>query len=229
MLQFAALPDGGHLRNARPVGEIGVRRGVEHDQVGAGAEPQMPTSSRRSARAPPAVAAQTASCVVMRMSLTASAMQNGMLEVKHEPGLQSVASATVAPAPSSRRASGYGCLVENSTPGSSVATVADAGERVDVGIRQVGAVVGRRGLRLDRDLHTGAVAELVGVHPRLEPGGAPGREDGPGLVGVERAPLAEHVDPPGVRRARAQHRAADQVDVPGRVRRTPAATTWAPR
>ena len=52
-------------------------------------------------------------------------MHSGMLEVKQEPGLQSVAMATVAPAPSSRRASGYGCRVENSTPGSSVATVAD--------------------------------------------------------------------------------------------------------
>jgi len=56
--------------------------------------------------APPAVAAQTASWVVIRMSRTASAMQNAMLEVNEEPGLQSVARATVAPASSSRRASG---------------------------------------------------------------------------------------------------------------------------
>jgi len=38
-------------------------------------------------------------------------MQNGMLLVNEEPGLQSVAKATVAPAPSSRRASANGCLV----------------------------------------------------------------------------------------------------------------------
>src|SRR5215470_15024554 len=82
-----------------------------------------PTSSRRRARAPPAVAAQTASSVVIRISRTASATASGMLEVKQDPGLQSVARATVAPASSSRRASGYGFLVENSTPGSSVATV----------------------------------------------------------------------------------------------------------
>ena len=69
------------------------------------------------------MAAHTASCVVMRISRTASATHNAMLEVKQEPGLQSVASATVAPASSSRRASGYGCRVENSTPGSRVATV----------------------------------------------------------------------------------------------------------
>ena len=63
-------------------------------------------SERRSARAPPAVADQTASSVVIRISRTASAMQNGMLDVNEEPGLQSVASATVAPASSSLRASG---------------------------------------------------------------------------------------------------------------------------
>jgi len=62
----------------------------------------------------------------MRISRTASAMHSAMLEVKHDPGLQSVASATVAPASISLRASGYGCRVENSTPGSSVATVSEA-------------------------------------------------------------------------------------------------------
>ena len=49
-------------------------------------------------------------------------MQNGMLEVNEEPGLQSVASATVAPVSRSRRASGNSCLVPNSAPGSKVAT-----------------------------------------------------------------------------------------------------------
>ena len=52
-------------------------------------------------------------------------MQNGIDEVKHEPGLQSVAMATVTPESSSLRASGYGERVENSTPGNSVATVPD--------------------------------------------------------------------------------------------------------
>ena len=80
-------------------------------------------SARRRARAPPIVAAHTASSGVIRMSRTASAMQKDMLEVKLDPGLQSVASATVAPASSSRRASGYGDRVENSAAGSSVATV----------------------------------------------------------------------------------------------------------
>src|SRR5262249_37245855 len=83
--------------------------------------PRWPTSVRRNARAPPRVAACTASAGVRRISRTASAMQKDMEDVYDEPGLQSVASATVAPASSSRRASGYGDLVENSAPGSSVA------------------------------------------------------------------------------------------------------------
>ncbi len=80
-------------------------------------------SSRCSARAPPAVAAHTASAAVIRISRTARAITNGIDDVKLVPGLQSVARATVTPASSSRRASGYGDRVENSAPGSSVATV----------------------------------------------------------------------------------------------------------
>jgi len=57
------------------------------------------------------------------MSRTATAMQNDMLVVNELPGLQSVASATVTPASSSRFASGHCARVENSAPGSSVATV----------------------------------------------------------------------------------------------------------
>ena len=63
-------------------------------------------SVRRSARAPPAVADHTASSGVMPMSRTATAMQKGMLVVKLDPGLQSVARATVTPAAIMRRASG---------------------------------------------------------------------------------------------------------------------------
>ena len=51
---------------------------------------------------------------------------SGIELVNDEPGLQSLASATVTPASISRRASGYGWRVENSTPGSRVATVSDA-------------------------------------------------------------------------------------------------------
>ncbi len=74
---------------------------------------------------------------------------------------------------------------------------------------------GRAGLR--RDLHAGARAELVGVDAGDEPAGPARGEHGGRLVRAERALLAEHVDPPGVRRARLQHRPADQVHVAGRV------------
>ncbi len=57
------------------------------------------------------------------MSRTASAMQKGTEDVKDEPGLQSVDRATVAPASIRRRASGHWARVENSAPGSRVATV----------------------------------------------------------------------------------------------------------
>src|SRR5215470_14252724 len=80
-------------------------------------------SSRRSARAPPAVADHSACSAVIPISRTASAMQNGIEVVYDEPGLQSVASAIVTPAASSARASGYRDRVANSAPGSSVATV----------------------------------------------------------------------------------------------------------
>ena len=59
------------------------------------------------------------------MSRTATAMQNGIDEVKLDPGFVSQASATVTPASIRRRAFGYGCRVENSTPGSRVSTVSE--------------------------------------------------------------------------------------------------------
>jgi hypothetical protein len=53
-------------------------------------------------------------------------MQNGMLVVYDVPGLQSVARAIAAPASMNRRPSGHGARVENSAPGSRVATVVPA-------------------------------------------------------------------------------------------------------
>ena len=58
------------------------RRGVEQDGVGAGARGQVADVGRVAAPARrPAVAAQTASSGVMRISRTAIAMQNGMFVV----------------------------------------------------------------------------------------------------------------------------------------------------
>ena len=63
--------------------------------------------------------------------------------------------------------------MENSAPGSRVATVSPAREGVDVGVGEVGDVVGGGGAELDRELHARAVAELVGVHARGQPAGLP--------------------------------------------------------
>ncbi len=63
-------------------------------------------SLRRNAFAPPTVAARTASAGVMRISRTASAIASGMAVENPDPGLQSVAMATVAPASSRARAGG---------------------------------------------------------------------------------------------------------------------------
>ena len=78
-------------------------------------------------------------------------------------------------------------------------------------------MVGGGRARRHRDLHAGTGPELVRVHPGQEPGRTARGQDRGGLAGVERTPLAEHVDPAGVRRARTQHRAADQVQVAGPV------------
>src|ERR1700694_1292968 len=87
---------------------------------------RTPMSSRRSAAAPPAVADHSACAGVKFISRTATAIQKDILEVNEVPGLQSVASATVAPASTNRFASGHRARGENSAPGSSVATVVSA-------------------------------------------------------------------------------------------------------
>ena len=74
-------------------------------------------------------------------------------------------------------------------------------------------MVGGGAAQLDRQLHAGAGAELVGVQAEAEAGGPAGLEHGPALVGVEGALLAEGVDPAGVGGAGREHLAADQVDV----------------
>ena len=62
-------------------------------------------------------------------------------------------------------------------------------------------------------LHARPATELVGVDAQAEPGVAARGEHRPGLVGVERAALAEDVDPAGERRAGVEHLAADELDV----------------
>ena len=88
-----------------------------------------------------------------------------------------------------------------------------AGERGDVVVRQVGAVVHRRRAHLDRELDARPEAELVAVHAQAEARVAARLEHGARLVGVEGALLAEHVDPARVRPARVEHLAADELHV----------------
>ena len=78
-------------------------------------------------------------------------------------------------------------------------------------------MIGGRRAGLRRHLDAGTRAELVGVDPGAEPLSPAGREHGGGLVRAERTLLAEHVNPAGVRGARGQHRAADQIHVTGHV------------
>ncbi len=134
------------------------------------------------------------------------------------PGLQSVASAIETPARSSAAASGYGERVENSTPGSSVATVASeaAGQGGDVLVGQVRAVVDAGGAELHGELDAWPVAELVAVHAQPETCLTTRLEDDPGLLTGERVGrggLAEHVDPAGVGCGRRQHGPGDELEV----------------
>ncbi len=66
---------------------------------------------------------------------------------------------------------------------------------------------------LDREAHAAALAELVAVHAHAEARGRAGLEDAAGLLGRERAALAERVDPARVRCAGVEHLADDEVDV----------------
>ena len=87
------------------------------------------------------------------------------------------------------------------------------GERRDVVVRQIGAVVDRRRAHLDRELHARPEPELVAVHAQAEARVAASLEHRAGLVDVERTLLAEHVDPARDGPAGVQHLAADELHV----------------
>ena len=131
-----------------------------------------------------------------------------------------MASATVTPASIRRAGVRVGRAGRELHAGQQPGHHAGVGEGGDVRVVEVGAVVGRGGADLGRDLDAGTGAELVRMDARPQPRGHAGREHRPRLVGAERAVLAEHVDPAGVRRAGLEHRAGDEVDV-GRRRSAP--------
>ena len=103
-------------------------------------------------------------------------MQKLIEVVLLDPGFVLVAIATWTPASIILRASGYGCRVEKSVAGRKVATVLAAGQRLDVGVVEVGAVIDRGGSHLDRQPDAGSGAELVAMHPQAEPGRRAGVE-----------------------------------------------------
>ena len=74
-------------------------------------------------------------------------------------------------------------------------------------------MIGRGAPHLDGEGDPRTGSELVGVESQAESGGTPGVEHGAALIGVERAGLAERVDPAGVWRARREHLVADVLDV----------------
>ncbi len=90
-------------------------------------------------------------------------------------------------------------------------------------------MVDRGGAELDREPHARARAELVAVHAQAEPGGAARLEHRARLLGVERAVLAEDVDPARVRRARRSMSPQHERDVVVGRPSYSAGTTCAPR
>ena len=147
--------------------------------------------------------------------------------------MQSVASATVTPASSRARASGYGWRVENSTPGSSVATVEPpARASTSVG-REVGAVVDARRPQLDGEPHPRPRPELVAVDPQTQPGRPAREQDGAGLVLREgiRAERVRRRRRPSVRKRepRASIGPVTSSTYSARRERYSGGTTWPPR
>ena len=125
-------------------------------------------------------------------------------------GCSSVARATVTPASSTRRASGYGWRVEKSVAGRNVATGRLPASASMSASDEIGAVVDGRAAELDGQLHARARPNWLACRRRPSPAARPASQHGAALVGVERAALAEGVDPAGVRRAGGEHRAADE-------------------
>ena len=102
----ASTQNRANVVHSGPVGQVDMRRSIQDHQIRRRSDGHPTDIGTAQAAAPPAVAARRASAGVIRISRTANATQNGIEEVNDEPGLQSVASATVTPAPSSRQASG---------------------------------------------------------------------------------------------------------------------------
>ena len=210
-----------------------MARGVEHREVGAARRARARRRRRGAAPAPPPpwprAAPRPASCpspAPRARSSAASTTSSRCPGCSRSPARPRRRRRAAGARPG--RASGW----RTRRPGSRVATVSPPGERVDVGVGQVGAVVDARGAQLDGQRarpgrgRAGCRAP-AGPGPAARPASSTARASSPSnACGLRR--LAEHVDPAGVRRAGGEHRAGDQGEVVVAGRR-PAGTTCAPR
>ena len=210
---------GGSARRA-PRGRRARRRRGARRRSRRSAAPRRPSPTTR------------ASDGVIRMSRTATAMQNGIdRRVATTPGCSRPRARRSRPRRAAGARRGTAARVENSAPGSSVATVplpASASTSASSRWVQWSAEAAPTSTA---SCTPGPCCELVGVDARLR-GRAPcpAREDLARLVAVEGAAVAEHVDPARVRRARVEHLARSRARRSRRRgRRTPAGTTCAPR
>jgi hypothetical protein len=112
--------------------------------------------------------------------------------------LQSVASATTTPASRNWRPDGYGERVENSAPGSSVASVRDAARAATSPSLTYVQWSTLAASRVDSNLETGALR---------------GQQDLSRFVDVEGSSFTKDVDPSSLRGAGVEHGTAHQVDV----------------
>jgi len=211
------LPDGGDERDAGAVGQVGVRRGVEQDQVGPGTRGEV--ADVGPAQGPGAACGGGPDRLLGRHPHVTDGQRRAEGHAGRERGPRiAVGGQGHGGARVEKPARvGIGLPGAELRAGQQGGDQAGGHDRVQVGVGQEGAVVGGRGARLGRHPDAGARAELVGVHPGGQaPGPARGQHGG-GLVRAERPVLAEHVDPAGVRGAGVQHRAAHQVHVSGHV------------
>ena len=215
--QAARLPDGGDLRDAGAVSQVGVRRRVQQDQVGPG--PGAEVADVGAEQRPGAARGGGPDRLFGGHPHLADRERDAERHAGGERG------ARIAVGGQGHRDARVEqpARVGERLPGAELRAGQQGrhhrrrGQRVHVGVRQERAVVSRRGARRGRYLDAGARSELVGVHPGEQARGAARREHRGGLVRAERSVLAEHVDPAGRRRAGVQHRTAHQVDVTGRV------------
>ena len=114
------------------------------------------------------------------------------------PGLKSVARATAAPRlDQGARGRLLRLPEEQHRPGSSVATVSDAGQRRDSLVGDRGEMIGRRRAELRGELRSATRLELVRVQLEAKPGVARGGEDRARLVDGEDTRLAEDISEAG--------------------------------